>query len=249
MTMTPWNLFPSAGPTRDQVRAIRGDGVDVARFSLSPSGAVAALGNRFQPKELELLQFMGAPFYAAYERSDVSARPHQDEARYAPRDQRPVRVFVSADGSQPGVREGFTRDELLTAARAAMAGMEPTEVSWLTDYDAYYYDRTGGRRLPALRAKFDDPDRTWLYLDSADGSLVLAEVSGSRTERWLYQGLHSLDFPRLYQTPWAWYPLIIGLSLGGVALSLTSLVVAWRFLRGKVRSSLEPARVSVRQSA
>jgi len=82
-----------------------------------------------------------------------------------------------------------------------------------------------------------------------EGSLVLAEVRGSRTERWLYQGLHSLDFPWLYQTPWAWYPLIIGLSLGGVALSLTSLVIAWRFLRAKLAASTHPARVSVRQSA
>ena len=163
--------------------------------------------------------------------------------------ERPARVFVSADSGTPGIRQGFTQDELLTAARAAMPGMEPSEVTWLTAYDSYYYDRTGGRHLPALRAKFDDPDETWLYLDSTDGSLVLAEVRGSRAERWLYQGLHSLDFPGLYQTRWAWYPLIIGLSLGGLALSLTSLVIAWRFLRGKLAAFAQPARVSVRQSA
>jgi hypothetical protein len=249
LTMTPWNLFPSAGPTRDQVRAIRGDGLDLARFELSPSDAIAELRSRFQPKELELTQFMGTPFYAAYERPDVSARPHQDAARYAPQDRRPARVFVSAGSGTPGIRQGFTQDELLTAARAAMNGMAPSEVTWLNAYDSYYYDRTGGRHLPALRAKFSDPDETWLYLDSMEGSLVLAEVRGSRTERWLYQGLHSLDFPWLYQTPWAWYPLIIGLSLGGLALSLTSLVIAWRFLRAKLAASTHPARVSVRQSA
>ena len=249
LTMTPWNLFPSAGPTRDQVRAIRGEGLDLARFELSPSDAIAELRSRFQPKELELTQFMGTPFYAAYERPDVSARPHQDAARYAPQDRRPARVFVSAGSGTPGIRQGFTQDELLTAARAAMNGMEPSEVTWLNAYDSYYYDRTGGRHLPALRAKFSDPDETWLYLDSMEGALVLAEVRGSRTERWLYQGLHSLDFPWLYQTPWAWYPLIIGLSLGGLALSLTSLVIAWRFLRAKLAASTHPARVSVRQSA
>ena len=248
LTMTPWNLFPSAGPTRSQVSAIRGEGVDVAQFTLSPIEAVNALRDRFQPKELELVQFMGTPFYAAYERPDISGRNHQDAARYAPQDQRPVRTFVSAGSGAAGIRDGFTRDELLAAARAAMEGMEPKEVTWLTEYDAYYYDRTGGRHLPALRAKFDDLDQTWLYLDATDGSIALAEVRGSRVERWLYQGLHSLDFPGLYQTRWAWYPLIIGLSLGGVALSLTSLVIAWRFLRGKV-SSTQAVRVSVRQSA
>jgi hypothetical protein len=247
LTMTPWNLFPAAGPTRAQVRAIRGDALALDRFGVTPTDALGVFQTRFQPKELELLQFMGTPYYAAYER-DLSARPHQDSARYASRDERPARVLVSADGDAPGIRNAFTRDELLGAARAAMAGTEPVEVTWLTAFDAYYYDRTGGRRLPALRAKFDDPDQTWLYLDSSDGSLVLAEVRGSRAERWLYQGLHSLDFPRLYQTPWVWYPLIVGLSLGGIALSVTSVIVAWRFLRGNVRAA-EPVRVSVRRSA
>jgi hypothetical protein len=122
-----------------------------------------------------------------------------------------------------------------------MAGYDPTEVTWLTAHDAYYYDRTGGLRLPALRVKFNDPEETWLYLDAAEGSIALAEVRGSRAERWLYQGLHSLDFPWLYATPWAWYIAIIGLSLGGVALSATSLIVAWRFLRGKVRAAAQPS--------
>jgi hypothetical protein len=241
LTMTPWNLFPPAGPSREQVSAIRGDGVALDRFTVAPGAAIAELQRRFVPKELELLQVMGAPFYTALERAGVSTRPHQDAARFAPADERPRRVLVSADGSGPRIREGFTRDELLMAARAVMTGMEPTEVAWLTDYDAYYYDRTGGRRLPVLRARFNDPDQTWLYLDASDGSIALAEVRGSRMERWLYQGLHSLDFPGLYATPWAWYLVIIGLSLGGTALSLTSLVIAWRVLRGKVRPVAEPS--------
>jgi hypothetical protein len=241
LTMTPWNLFPQAGPSREQVQAIRGDGIDVARYQLPPAAAIAELQKRFPPKEIELVPFMGTPFYAAYARAGVSGRPHQDAARYAPEDQRPQRLFVSADGASPEVREAFTRDELLEAARGAMVGYEPTEVTWLTAHDAYYYDRTGGRRLPALRVKFNDPEATWLYLDAAEGSIALAEVRGSRAERWLYQGLHSLDFPWLYATPWAWYLAIIGLSFGGVALSLTSLVIAWRFLRGKVRATAEPS--------
>jgi len=244
LTMTPWGLFPAAGPSRAQVGAIRGDGVDLERFRQTPGAALAAFQTRFQPKELDLLQFMGTPFYAAYERADVAGGAHRDATRDAPRDERPIRVLVSADSDAPGIRDAFTRDELLAAARAAMSGLEPTEVAWLTDFDAYYYDRTGGRRLPALRAKFDDMEQTWLYLDSTDGSLVLAESAGSRTERWLYQGLHSLDFPWLYQVPWAWYVVIIGLSVGGVALSLTSAIVGWRFLRGKSRPVPEPARLS-----
>jgi hypothetical protein len=183
---------------------------------------------------------MGEPFYAAYERADLSPRAHQDNLRYAAPGATLSRVLVTASGDTPRIKDGFTQDELLAAARAAMPGMEPTELTWLTDVDNYYYQRTGGLRLPALRAKYNDADETWLYLYAGDGSLVQSESRSSRAERWLYQGLHSLDFPGLYQTPWLWYPLIIVLSLGGLALSLTSVIVGWRFLRGKVRPAAEP---------
>jgi hypothetical protein len=240
LTMTPFNWFDQGGPTGAQVRAIRGDGVDLAAFGVLPGAAIAEFQTRFQPKEVELLQFMGEPFYAAYERADLSPRAHQDNLRYAAPGAALSRVLVTAGGGTPRIKDGFSQDELLAAARAAMPGMEPAELRWLTDVDNYYYQRTGGLRLPALRATFNDADETWLYLYAGDGSLVQSESRGSRAERWLYQGLHSLDFPGLYQTPWLWYPLIIALSLGGLALSLTSLMVGWRFLRGKVRPAVEP---------
>jgi hypothetical protein len=241
LTMTPFNWFDQGGPTGQQVRAIRGNGVDLAAFNVPPAAALAEFQKRFQPKEVELLQFMGEPFYAAYERADFSNRAHQDAVRYVAPGATLARVLVTANGDTPRVKEnGFTRDELLMAARAAMPGMEPIEVTWLTDVDNYYYQRTGGLRLPALRAKFDDPEQTWLYLYAGDGSLVQSESRSSRAERWLYQGLHSLDFPWLYQTPWLWYPLIVALSLGGLALSLTSVIVGWRFLRGRTRPAAEP---------
>ncbi len=244
LTMTPWNLFAQGGPSLAQTRAIRGESLAIDRFTVAPNVALAEFQKQFQPKEVELLQFMGAPFYAAYQGAGPSARPHQDAARFAAPGSGLSRVLVTADAAPPRIKDGFSRDELLAAARAAMAGMEPVEATWLTDVDAYYYQRSGGSRLPALRAKFDDEDETWLYLDARDGSLVQVEVRGSRAERWLYQGLHSLDFPWLYQTPWVWYPLIIALSLGGLALSLTSVVVGWKFLRGKAPHVTEPAHLS-----
>ena len=40
LTMTPWNCFQARSRRGDQVAAIRGDGVDLARFTLSPVDAV-----------------------------------------------------------------------------------------------------------------------------------------------------------------------------------------------------------------
>jgi hypothetical protein len=178
---------------------------------------------------------MGEPLYAAYEPPPGPERSDPAAAADAPaRGPALRRVLVRAGGQAAHVRHGFSEEELVAAARAAMPGFEPADVSWLTEFDEYYYSRTRGRGLPALRVKFDDPDRTWLYFDSHDGTLVQAHVGRSRQERWLYQGLHSLDFPGLYQSPGAWYPLVIGLSLGGLALSLTSVAVAWRVVRGAI---------------
>ena len=219
LTMTPWELFPQ-GPAGVQVEAIRGDGVAVDRFTLPPAAALGAFAQTLQPKEIEFIQFMGAPFYAA-----------SDGRR---------RYLVSAGSGPAGIHASFSRDDLVAAATAAMAGHPPVDVAWLTEYDAYYYDRTGDRPLPVMRAKFNDPDETWLYLNAADGSIVGGEVRGSRAERWLYQALHSFDFPGFYQVPWLWYPVIVGLSLGGVALSATSLVIAWRWLTGSARRGRLP---------
>ena len=232
LTMTPWNLFPQGGATLAQARAIRGDGVALDRFAAAPSDAFVEFQRRFQPKEVELVQFMGAPFYAAYQPVDLPGGSSRDAAEAGAFASSLSRVLVGADTAVPRVKGGFSRDELVAAAREAMAGTTPADVTWLTDGDAYYYQRGRGSRAPVLRAKFDDEHDTWLYLDAADGSLVQVEVRGSRVERWLYQGLHSLDLPWLYQTPWVWYPLIIGLSLGGLALSLTSVLIGWSLVCG-----------------
>jgi hypothetical protein len=153
LTMTPFNWFAQGGPTGEQVRAIRGNGVDLANFEVSPGAAIAEFQKRFQPKEVELLQFLGEPFYAAYERADLSTRAHQDTARYAAPGATLSRVLLTARGEVPHMKDGFTQDELLAAARAAMPGMEPFELTWLTDVDNYYYQRTGGLRLPRRCAR------------------------------------------------------------------------------------------------
>jgi hypothetical protein len=49
--------------------------------------------------------------------------------------------------------------------------------------------------------------------------------------RWLYHGLHSLDFPFLYNRRPLWDIVVMVLSLGGLALSTTTMVPAWRRLR------------------
>lgn len=232
LSMQPWNWSPGNGPDPAQVLAIRGGRINVDRFALSPADALREMRREFQPAEIELRQFLGAPYYIGY-------RPPAAGAVFASAGYTATPVLphllVSAIGGEPQVGEQFNAEELLEAARAAMPDAAPLEAHWMTEFDAYYYGRTANeRRLPVLRVKFNDAEQTWLYLDAHDGSLVQREVTRSRVERWVYHGLHSLDFPGLYQRPTAWYGLITALSLGGVALSLTSMVIGWRAIRRRV---------------
>jgi hypothetical protein len=139
--------------------------------------------------------------------------------------------LVSLDMPKRGPFERFGDDVMLDSARGAMPGIAVRDALWLTEYDAYYYDRTRALPLPVLRVRYDDPQRTWLYLDPRRGSIVRKEERLSRVNRWLYHGLHSLDFPILYSRRPLWDIVVIGLSLGGLVVSATTLVPAGRRLR------------------
>ena len=109
-------------------------------------------------------------------------------------------------------------------------------MSWLDQYDAYYYDRNRRLSLPVLRVRYNDPQRTWLYFDPKRGAIARKEERLTRLNRWLYHGFHSLDFPFLYYRRPLWDVVVIALSLGGLVLSATTLTASWRRLRRSVTS-------------
>lgn len=87
-----------------------------------------------------------------------------------------------------------------------------------------------------LRIRYDDPQRTWLYLDPERGVIASRLERMSRLNRWLYHGFHSLDFPFLYYQRPLWDIVVILLSLGGIAISVTSELPAWRRLARHARA-------------
>lgn len=245
LSMEPWGISADAAPQRGQVVAIRGNGVDAARFTATPQQVLdvvrqhpsveataeltrrahaldreepdaARQGSFGSVKEIELIQFMNRPFYRA-------------------QDQDGRTLLLTAD-SGPIIKDGFTETELQTAARAAMPDVQVQDAAWLTRYDGYYYDRAGERPLPVLRVKYADADQSWLYFSARDGGVVLRETAAGRPVRWLYHGLHSLDFPGLYQAGWVWDVVMVTLCVGGLLLSLTSVIVGWRVLRPDLRA-------------
>ncbi len=111
-------------------------------------------------------------------------------------------------------------DTLVARLSAAMPAVAVTDATRLEAYDAYYYGR-GSKRppLPVVRVRFADPLATWFYIDPAAGRLVQTLHRYDRLQRWLFNGLHSLDFAFWYDRRPLWDIGLIALSLGGLVSS------------------------------
>ncbi|MGH9240089.1 MAG: PepSY domain-containing protein [Vicinamibacterales bacterium] len=162
-------------------------------------------------KELEFTSFAGTPVYLATNGGG--------ETRIIP-----VR---GPPKSSYGVDEvmGIVRDS---------AGKDLADLRLIDQYDAYYLDRRREAPLPVIYAELNDPLRTRYYIDPKTARVVGTYSKRNWVSRWLYHGLHSLDFPWLYNYRPLWDIVVITLMLGGTALCVTSLVLTWRVLKRKV---------------
>ncbi len=216
LSLDPWNWRPGTAPTDEQREALSGgplrlDAITPERMRAGLAGIRAS----FVPKELAAMQFRSEPHLVAY-------RPAADGRGAAS-------LAVSALAPERGPFERFSREDLQAAARSAMPENDVTDAVWLQEYDDYYYDRSGA--LPALRIRYDDPAETWLYIDPGRAEILRKEERLTRLNRWLYHGLHNLDFRFLYYRRPLWDIVPIVLSLGGIFLAVSSAAQGWRRLR------------------
>ncbi len=148
---------------------------------------------------------------------------------------RPVWVVSDAVGGRrsfdagTGMAVEVKAEDLSRAAAANHPGTAADAPVLLTEPDRYWYARHVPPVLPVWRIVLHDPAATWLHVDAATGQLLATSTSDSRLRRWLFNGLHSLDFPLFLKTPW-WYLAIWVLSLAGLAVSVTGVVIGWRRL-------------------
>ena len=77
--------------------------------------------------------------------------------------------------------------------------------------------------------------RTRYYIDPKTARVVGDYSSRNWVSRWLYHGLHSLNFPWLYNYRPLWDIVVITFMVGGTALCVTSLILAWRVLGRTLR--------------
>jgi hypothetical protein len=236
--MEPWGWATSQGRFGGGLReAFTSAPADLRAFpALTVAGWPDIAGKR-AVKEIEYVRIQGEPFLVVRREPDANAgteiRGH--EPYFAARSSDAAQLVVNARTMQVHDHD-FPADELLGRVRGALPGTDVSSSEMLATYDSYYYSREGLAPLPVLRVKLNDPESTWLYIDPRMSRLVGRVHRLDRVERWLYNGLHSLDFSFWYYRRPLWDVGMILLSLGGLASSAVGIMMGLkRVLRGAGR--------------
>lgn len=130
-----------------------------------------------------------------------------------------------------GVPATLSRDEIVAAARRAMPGAAMISARQLDEPDAYWYTLHRARELPVLRLGFDDQAHTWLHISPVTAEILDRSDDSRRSYRWLFNALHSLDFPLLLRISPARDAVVWLLSAVGTLVSISGVVIGWRRLR------------------
>jgi hypothetical protein len=207
LSMDPWDWHPSTSATAEQRLAFAGGRSSID--GLTVDDLRRAMTEVAGAREAEVVQSQGRMWLA----SDRGVVP-----------------LSGGTGRLP-----LDADSVRQLAGSAMPGTGITDIASLNEYDNYYYDRNRELPLPVLRVSYGDPQRTSLYVDPARGVILRKEERLTRLNRWLYHGLHSLDFPFLYNRRPLWDVVVIALSLGGLLVTVATVVPAWRRVRRHAR--------------
>ncbi len=195
---------------------LNGDPFEFAAYTRkTPKQALAQVDSSLHVKELEFISLTGRPYYL------VSEDPSH------------TRV-IPMDGS-PATE--LDRNALLATVTKAVRPTGITDARFIDEYDTHYLDRTGELPLPVLFVGLADKQQSRYYIDPRTGRLAGSYSSDRWPERWLYHGLHSINLPMLYKHRPAWDIAVLFLMLGGAFLSLTSVLIGWRFLRLRLMRS------------
>jgi hypothetical protein len=170
-------------------------------------------------RELEFTSYAGKPIFSA----------HLPDGKTQ---------LLSLDGARI---EGFDTQEIIDLTKRTLSESKIAALEVIDQYDLYYLDRTRQRPLPVIRVLMNDEERTRYYIDPKSAQVVTTYSDRNWVNRWLYTGLHSLNFPFLYNHRPLWDIVVIAFMLGGTGLSITSLVLGWRVLGRKLKRIAGPA--------
>jgi uncharacterized iron-regulated membrane protein len=233
LSTNPWQIFSNPNPSREQLAHYAG-------------GEIPRVMREWKP----------APIAEADEDEEVVELGWHRLGKEA------VLLAYTADGRRlsqavPGAVLRFSESALLDAARRLIGSDAAATQVVQTEYDSYFYPRRGrgiwDRQLPVARIAFDDAAASRLYIDPVDGRILIKQDASRRVYRWAFNLLHYWDFGWLQQRP-VWDAWMLTWVAFGLAMSGTSVVLAWKRLKlsfrskKRVRSNVPVARPSAAES-
>ena len=215
LSMEPFPQRDDAGDaarrTQRVLQSLRGR-APLEKFRTKDPRAALAQLRGLRVKELEWVSIAGEPAYFA--------TMGRGETRIVPVDGTPIAALDSK--------------ALVEIVGDALKPI-PARLSVMTQYDRYYLDRHRKAPLPVVLVELDDAGHSRYYVDPKSARIVGGYSASNFVDRWLYHGLHSMNFPWLYNNRPAWDIVVIAFMAGGTALAATSLILAWQVLGRKLK--------------
>ncbi|WP_374580118.1 PepSY domain-containing protein [Pseudoduganella sp.] len=199
LSVTPFGWLDSPGITARDRLAFAGGALQRDDLALPVAAALQASPGA---REIEWRRVAGATYFATLTGTG--------------------RNLLDARSGTPAALDATT---LLPAVQAMRPGVPVQSAVLLASEDNYYYSHHNERSFPVLRVRFDTPEGTTFYIDPRRGQLAGYVDDNRKWNRWLFNGLHQLDFIR--PRP-AWDILVIALCLLGAMLSATGIYLGWR---------------------
>ncbi len=222
-SMNPGSWSPGPDASLAEIHSFAGAPLNPSAFKTNPKEAWSILRECLQLKEMELIMFNREPYYIGRESPSK------------------VRLLPAAT-TAPSCLTQMPLAPLIVASRRAEGEALAISVDTLDRYDSYYYDRNAQKPLPVVRVRLSDSKGTWLYVNPKTALIQARYTERSRWERWLYNGLHSLDFPFLFYRRPLWDAVVIILSIGGFALSITGIVLTIRYFQKSFKKHRQTLR-------
>ncbi len=143
-------------------------------------------------------------------------------------------VLAASEASATSGAEIFlAKDDIDSATKNLGGDCGPASVIGVDDF---YRAKPAMPDAPMFRIACGE---VWFDIDGATGVLTDRLDPSRRAYRWLFGGLHTLDFSALTSRPRLRTSLIVALCLCGFAFGLLGALLAWRRLRTTVGELLE----------
>ena len=140
-------------------------------------------------------------------------------------------ILLSKDSENQNGQTTITEAKLSEGIRQAWPNTDIAAISIVSEDDLYTNLREGTLPRGTYRIKLTDKSGTWIHVDPLNGEIISVINRSRRVYRWLYNGLHSLDFPGFVDHRPLWISVMTVLLASGLIFSITGVVIAIRHLR------------------